>query len=251
MAKAFNKKRGFKRREPKEFEEEVIKIDRVTRVVKGGRKLRFRATVVIGNKKGKVGVGIGKSVEVTGAIQKAIAKAKRNLVTIKLHGTTIPHEIKIKFKAAKILFLPAGPGTGIIAGGTVRKVLELTGVKDILSKCYGTTNKVNNTKAAFEALKLLEETPAMIKEAAQRKKKAEERKASPRVNQPRGNAQRPHSQKPHVPRTHVHKASPKKTESPKKIENTKKIEKKEVKKEEAKVENKKVEKVEKKTTDKK
>lgn len=162
-------KRGFRKREPKEFEEEVIQIDRVTRVVKGGRKLRFRATVVIGNKKGKVGIGIGKSVEVTGAIQKAIAKAKKSLIQVKLDGATVPHEIKVKFKAAKILLLPASPGTGLIAGGTVRKVLELAGVKDVLSKCYGTTNKVNNTKASFEALKGLEETPQMAKKAANKK----------------------------------------------------------------------------------
>ena len=170
MAKnAHNKKKRFRKREPKEFQEEVIQIDRVTRVVKGGRKLRFRATVVIGNQKGKVGIGIGKSVEVTGAIQKAIAKAKKNLIDVKLHGGTIPHEIKIKFKAAKILLLPAVPGTGLIAGGTVRKVLALAGVKDILSKCFGTTNKLNNTRATYEALKLLEETPAMAREAAKRK----------------------------------------------------------------------------------
>ncbi len=172
MAKQAYRKKGFRKREPKEFEEEVIKIDRVTRVVKGGRKLRFRATVVIGNKKGKVGVGIGKSVEVTGAIQKAIAKAKKDMVLIKLDGNTIPHETNIKYKAAKILLLPAVPGTGLIAGGTIRKVLELAGVKDILSKCYGTTNKVNNTKATFKALSELRETPGMAKRAADRRKKA-------------------------------------------------------------------------------
>ncbi len=174
-------KRGFKKREPKEFEEQVIQIDRVTRVVKGGRKLRFRATVAIGNKKGKVGIGVGKSQEVTGAIQKAIAFAKKDMINVKLDESTIPHAIKIKFKAAKILLLPAGPGTGIIAGGTIRKVLELAGVKDILSKSYGTTNKVNTTKATVEALKLLEVTPGMaIKKKKQAKTEKKETKAAPK-----------------------------------------------------------------------
>lgn len=122
MAKPQNSKgrRSFKR-EPKEFEEEVIKIDRVTRVVKGGRRLRFRATVVIGNKKGKVGVGIGKSTEVTGAIQKAIAKAKKSLITVPMVGQTIPHRVKVKYKSAHLLLMPACPGTGIIAGGATAK----------------------------------------------------------------------------------------------------------------------------------
>lgn len=171
-------KQGFRKKEVKEFEEEVVQIDRVTRVVKGGRKMRFRATVVVGNRRGKVGIGIGKSVEVTGAIQKGIAQAKKDMLDVRLDGSTIPHDVKIKYKAAKILLLPAVPGTGLIAGGTVRKVLELAGVKDIMSKCFGTTNKVNNTKATFEALKLLKETPGMAKRKLQKKEvKAETPKA--------------------------------------------------------------------------
>lgn len=165
MSKPASKKDGFIKREPKEFDEEVVQIDRVTRVVKGGRKLRFRATVVIGNRKGKVGIGVGKSHEVTGAIQKAIAKAKKDMLNVVLDGATIPHSIKIKYKSAKMLMIPALPGTGLIAGGSLRKVLELAGIKDILSKCYGTTNKVNNTKATFEALKMLKANPAMAKRA--------------------------------------------------------------------------------------
>lgn len=168
MTKNAHEKKGFKKREPKEFQEEVIQIDRVTRVVKGGRKLRFRATVVIGNQKGKVGIGVGKSVEVTGAIQKGIAQAKKNLLDVTLHGETIPHEVKIKYKAAKLLLMPAVPGTGLIAGGTVRKVLELAGVSDILSKCFGTKNKLNNTRATFEALKKLQVTPIMEHENAKK-----------------------------------------------------------------------------------
>ncbi|MFH1284262.1 MAG: 30S ribosomal protein S5 [Candidatus Peregrinibacteria bacterium] len=171
MPKPHNSSR-FQKREPKEFDEQVIEIDRVTKVVKGGRRLRFRATVAIGNRKGKIGIGIGKSNEVTGAIQKAIAKAKKGLISIPLDGSTIPHDIRIKLKASDILLMPAAPGTGIIAGGTVRKVLELAGVKDILSKSFGTTNKVNNTKATYEALKQLRVTPRMSRrklEATQQK----------------------------------------------------------------------------------
>lgn len=175
-------KRQFKKenrhvKEQKEFEEQVIKIDRVTKVVKGGRRLRFRATVVIGNRKGKVGIGLGKSNEVTGAIQKAIAQAKKDMIKVPLDGSTIPHDIKIKLKSSKILLLPAAPGTGIIAGGTIRKVLELTGVKDILSKSFGTTNKVNNTKATFEALRRLRITPLMERKA--KNKREEEAKEKP------------------------------------------------------------------------
>ena len=156
MGKHFQKNSQTK--EVKEYEEEVLQIDRVTRVVKGGRRLRFRATVVIGNRNGKVGVGVGKSEEVVGAIQKAIAYAKKNLIMVKRDGTTIPHEVKVKYKSAHLLILPAAPGTGIIAGGTVRKVVELSGVKDILSKSMGTKNKISTSRATVMALKQLKDT---------------------------------------------------------------------------------------------
>lgn len=182
MEKPKHQKDHRQQKEPKEFEEEVIQIDRVTRVVKGGRKLRFRATVVIGNRKGKVGIGIGKSHEVTGSIQKAIAKAKKNLIKVVLDGNTIPHDVRIKYKSAKLLLMPAGPGTGIIAGGPVRKVVELAGIKDILSKRFGTTNKVANTRATFEALKELYVTPLMDRKRAQAEaKKAEVKKPEPKA----------------------------------------------------------------------
>lgn len=151
-------------KEKKEFEEEVIQIDRVTRVVKGGRRLRFRATVAIGNKKGKVGVGIGKSSEVAGAIQKAVSQAKKTLVTVPMAGQTIPHRIKMKFKSAHLLLMPACPGTGIIAGGPLRKIIELSGVKDILSKSIGNNNKVTNSQAAIMALAMLQPIPWLKKE---------------------------------------------------------------------------------------
>lgn len=157
-----------KSNEVKEFGEAVIQIDRVTRVVKGGRRLRFRATVCVGNQKGKVGLGIGKSNEVTGAIQKATHKAKKSLLTIPMDGTTLPHDIKAKFKSSKLLLMPASEGTGLIAGGTVRKVLELAGVKNVLSKAYGSNNRVNIAKVTLEALAGLRVTPKMERQAAKK-----------------------------------------------------------------------------------
>jgi small subunit ribosomal protein S5 len=157
-------------REAKEFEEEVLQIDRVTRVVKGGRRLRFRATVIIGDRKGRVGVGVGKSEEVVGAIKKAISDAKKNLITVKLDGKTIPHEVKIKYKSAQILLLPASPGTGIIAGGAIRKIIDLVGISDLLSKSFGTTNKISCSRATILALKSLRETPFTQKATYSEKK---------------------------------------------------------------------------------
>jgi small subunit ribosomal protein S5 len=153
-------------RENKEFEEEVIQIDRVTRVVKGGRRLRFRATVVVGNKKGKVGVGVGKSTEVTGAIQKAVNQAKKSLIVVPIVGQTIPHRVLVKFKSAKLLLMPACPGTGLIAGGPLRKVLELAGVLDIMSKSLGCNNRVTNSQAAIIALSELKNIPWIKKQEA-------------------------------------------------------------------------------------
>lgn len=161
-------------REVKEFEEEVIQIDRVTRVVKGGRRLRFRATVVIGNKKGKVGVGIGKSTEVAGAISKAVAQAKKNLIVVPMAGQTIPHRIAVKFKSARIMLMPAIPGTGIKAGGSVRKVIELSGIKDVMGKCIGSPNRLNNSQAAIEALKKLKNIPWLKNASVEAVKKEEE-----------------------------------------------------------------------------
>jgi small subunit ribosomal protein S5 len=150
------KGRNFSR-EPKEFEEEVIQIDRVTRVVKGGRRLRFRATVVIGNRNQKIGYGIGKSNEVTGAIQKAIEQAKKNIIRVPIYKSTVPHDVRTKYKSSRIILMPACEGTGIIAGGPLRKILELAGVKNVLSKIIGTKNKLINTQAAFQALGMLKQ----------------------------------------------------------------------------------------------
>ncbi|MBI5152212.1 30S ribosomal protein S5 [Candidatus Peregrinibacteria bacterium] len=151
-------------REAKEYEEEVIQISRVTRVVAGGRRLRFRATVAIGNKKGKVGLGTGKAAEVVISIQKAILQAKKNLINVPLWKETIPHEIRVKSGSARLLLIPAGPGTGIIAGGPARKILELAGVKNILAKCFGSTNKLNNSYATMEALRSLKSIPVKVQQ---------------------------------------------------------------------------------------
>ncbi len=170
--------KGEVHKEQKEYDEQVIEISRVVKVVKGGRRLRFRATVVIGNRKGKVGMGIGKSNEVTGAIQKAISQAKKNTIQVLMDQGTIPHDIEIGLKSSHIKFMRAKPGTGIIAGNTIRKLLELAGLKDIYTKSLGTTNKINNTKATFEALKKLRTTPGMEargrKNAQEREQKAKE-----------------------------------------------------------------------------
>lgn len=148
-------------KEVKEFEEQVVQVDRVTRVVKGGRRLRFRATVVIGDKKGTVGYGIGKATEVQQAIQKAVSKAKKRLIKIPVYNGTIPHMVQVKFKASKVMMKPASLGTGIIAGGAVRQILELAGVNNILSKSLGSNNKINTAKATYKALLALRVRPDM------------------------------------------------------------------------------------------
>lgn len=140
-------------RPPSEFEERVVQIDRVSRVVKGGRRFRFRATVVIGDRKRRVGLGIAKSSDVQGAIQKAVADAKKNLVTVKTIRDTIPFALTARFSGAQLLMKPARPGTGIIAGGAVRPIVELSGITNILSKSLGSDNRINNAKAAIQGLR--------------------------------------------------------------------------------------------------
>ena len=147
------------RREPKEFEETTLSVDRVTRVVAGGRRMRFRAVVVVGNKKGKIGIGTGKANEVRTAVEKATAVAKRSMIRIPIVHGTIPHGIDVKFKAARIRLLPASEGTGLIAGGAVRVILENAGVKNVLSKRYGSTNKLVNAQAVMKGLLMLRGTP--------------------------------------------------------------------------------------------
>jgi small subunit ribosomal protein S5 len=141
--------------EPKEFEELVINIDRVARVVKGGRRFRFKALVVVGNKKGKVGVGVSKGADVQAAVAKATDVAKKNLITVPIANGTIPHDVEVKFSGAQVLIKPAAPGTGIIAGGVVRQIIGVTGINNMLSKSLGSTNKVNIAYAVIEALRSL------------------------------------------------------------------------------------------------
>ncbi len=145
-------KRFRTKREKPEYEQKLLDLARVTRVVKGGRRFRFRATLAIGNRKGKVGIGVGKGADVSDAIRKAFDNAKKNLITIRLNKNTILHTIEWKKGSAKILLKPAREGRGIVAGGAVRSVVDLAGIKDIISKSLGTSNKLNVARAAVDAL---------------------------------------------------------------------------------------------------
>jgi small subunit ribosomal protein S5 len=146
--------REFRNVQKDEFKDKVLETRRVTRVVAGGKRFRFRTTVVVGDMKGRVGVGMAKSIDLQQAIQKSRNNAKKNVVKIAIHNGTIPHEVIAKFSAAKVMLKPARPGHGLMAGGAVRVVLELAGVKDATAKCLGTTtNKLSTAMATIEALK--------------------------------------------------------------------------------------------------
>ena len=175
-SKPDRKQRGDRkgRREPSEFEETTLSIDRVTRVVAGGRRMRFRAIVVVGDKKGRVGLGTGKANEIQAAVQKATKAAKRGMIKVPLKDGTIPHAVDHKFKAAKIRLLPASDGTGIIAGGALRVILEHAGVRNVLSKRFGTSNTLVNAQCVMEALQRLHGTSKAVVEDIDAKKSASE-----------------------------------------------------------------------------
>lgn len=146
---------NYRNRPVSEFEEKVIQVNRVSKKTKGGNKIGFSVLVVVGNKKGRVGVGLGKATDVASAVRKGMSYAKKHLIDVPMRNTTIPHEVRIKVGAAKILLKPAPAGTGIRAGGAVRAVVEVAGIKDIVSKILGTDNKASNVYATFIALKKL------------------------------------------------------------------------------------------------
>ena len=148
-------------REQSEYIEKVVYLNRVSKTVKGGRVMKFSALVVVGDGKGKVGYGLGKAAEVPEAIRKGIEDAKKNMVTINTAGTSIPHEVIGEFSAGRVMMKPAAPGTGIIAGGPVRAVMEAAGIKDIRAKCLRSNNPANVVAATFEGLKSLR-TPEQV-----------------------------------------------------------------------------------------
>ncbi len=140
----------------KEFEEKVIQVNRVSKKTKGGNQIGFSVLMVVGDKKGRVGVGLGKAPDVLSSIKKGVRRAKKDLFKVPMKGTTIPYDITVKFGAAKVILKPAPPGSGVIAGGAVRAVMEAAGIKDVSSKVLGTRNKASNVYATIKALKQLQ-----------------------------------------------------------------------------------------------
>lgn len=152
------------RRVPSEYDEKVVQVNRVSKKTKGGNKIGFSVLVVIGDKKGKVGVGLGGAPDVASSVRKAVSYAKKHLIVVPMRGTTIPHEVRVKRGAAQILIKPAPPGTGVIAGGAVRAVVEAAGIRDIVSKILGSKNQASNVYATLEALKMLRPVKTIEKE---------------------------------------------------------------------------------------
>lgn len=142
-------------KEQSDWEEKIVQVRRVTKVVKGGKKLSFRAVVVVGNHKGQVGIGVGKAAEVIGAIQKGVVDAKKSLISVPLVGSTVPHQIVGKQGSSRILLRPAAKGTGIIAGGAARSILELAGIGDVMSKALGSRSPLNVARATIDGLRHL------------------------------------------------------------------------------------------------
>jgi small subunit ribosomal protein S5 len=175
-------KRGFRKREESEFQQRIVDLARVTRVMAGGKRMRFRACVAIGDRKGRCGVGLAKGADVTIAINKAVNRAKKNLVTIPFVNDTIPHNLYIKHGASRLLLKRAASGSGIKAGGAIRTVLELAGVPNISAKILGTNNKINNVQALIEAVrrfKVSAEDVKNMKPAVEKKEAKTDKKVAP------------------------------------------------------------------------
>jgi len=175
-----NRKIGLKSEEEKEkeFQEEVVEIRRVSRTIAGGRRIRFRAVVVIGDKKGRVGVGVDKANEVLDAVNKAKKKARKSLINVPIINETIPFPIESKFRGARVKLLPASMGTGVIAGGSVRVIMDLAGIKNLLSKTMGSPNKLNNLLACYGALNELSLLSQMKEIAANKESKPKKKRLS-------------------------------------------------------------------------
>jgi len=146
-------------RTPSEFEEKIVQVNRVSKKTKGGNKIGFSVLAVVGDKKGRVGVGLGGAPDVSSSVRKAVAYAKRHLITVPMKGRTIPYEVRVKRGAARVMLKPAPPGTGVIAGGAIRAVVEAAGIRDIVSKILGSKNQASNVYATMEALKSLKSRP--------------------------------------------------------------------------------------------
>jgi small subunit ribosomal protein S5 len=173
--------RGSRRREEEgasELEERLVKINRVSKVVRGGRRFAFGSIVVVGDSNGRVGIGHGKAGEVTDSIRKGVDQAKKSMITVPLDGHTIPHEVESRFGAARVILKPASPGTGVIAGGGVRAVVELAGIRDVLTKSVGNNNPVNVVKATMKALESLQSEQDVLR----RRRKAAQRLRKPHEN---------------------------------------------------------------------
>jgi small subunit ribosomal protein S5 len=144
-----------KDRVPSEFEEKIVQVNRVSKKTKGGNKIGFSVLAVVGDKKGRVGVGLGGAPDVSSAVRKAVSYAKRHLLTVPMKGRTIPYEVRVKRGAARVMLKPAPPGTGVIAGGAIRAVVEAAGIRDVVSKILGSKNQASNVYATMEALRHL------------------------------------------------------------------------------------------------
>lgn len=188
----FDRDRGERGDRGSEFQEKVVYINRVAKVVKGGRRFSFSALVVVGDGHGGVGAGMGKANEVPEAIRKASTIARRNLIRIPMNGTTLPHPVLVEFGAAKVLLKPASPGTGVIAGGGVRAVLEVAGVRDVLAKSLGSNNPINVVSAAIKGLSQMRDPKAELA----RRKAAQEAPEPRRRSEPRPKRQEPRAESP-------------------------------------------------------